>query len=117
LLNSGKVELLDNSRLIAQLCGLERRTARSGKDLISHPPGSHDDIATSVAGALLLATNRKAPVVFSEELLAGIASYGRHGQAPAMRMPNRAPQADDDTRPPQSWNPTPVAQFERWQRK
>ena len=32
LLNSGRVELLDHSRLVGQLCGLERRTARSGKD-------------------------------------------------------------------------------------
>jgi hypothetical protein len=30
-LNSGKVELLDHPRLTAQLCGLERRTARGGK--------------------------------------------------------------------------------------
>ena len=32
LLNSGRVELLDHTRLIAQLCQLERRTARGGKD-------------------------------------------------------------------------------------
>jgi hypothetical protein len=39
LLNSGRVELLDNSRLISQLCNLERRTARGGRDSIDHPPG------------------------------------------------------------------------------
>jgi hypothetical protein len=55
MLNSGKVELLDLPRLTAQLCGLERRTARSGRDSIDHAPGSHDDIANSVCGALLLA--------------------------------------------------------------
>jgi hypothetical protein len=55
MLNSGRVELLDLPRLIAQLCGLERRTARSGKDSISHAPGSHDDIANSVAGVVSLA--------------------------------------------------------------
>ena len=53
LLNSGKIALLDHPRLIAQLCGLERRTARSGKDSIDHAPGAHDDIATTVAGALV----------------------------------------------------------------
>jgi hypothetical protein len=50
LLNSRRVELLDNKKLIAQLTSLERRTARSGRDQISHPAGSHDDIANAVAG-------------------------------------------------------------------
>jgi hypothetical protein len=55
LLTSRKVELLDNTRLNAQLLGLERRTARLGKDSISHSPGAHDDLANSVAGALVMA--------------------------------------------------------------
>ena len=50
LLNSGKVELLDNKRLVNQLIGLERRTARSGKDSIDHGPGCYDDLANAVAG-------------------------------------------------------------------
>jgi hypothetical protein len=56
LLNSGRVELLDNQRLISQLCGLERRTARGGKDSIDHGPGGHDDIANAACGALVLVT-------------------------------------------------------------
>ena len=55
LLNSRKCELLDNRRLISQLHGLERRTARGGRDSIDHSPGAHDDIANAVAGALVLA--------------------------------------------------------------
>jgi hypothetical protein len=55
LLNSRKTELLDLPRLATQLIGLERRTARSGKDSIDHAPGAHDDVANSVSGALLLA--------------------------------------------------------------
>ncbi len=39
ILNSGKIELLDNKRLINQLVGLERRTSRSGKDSIDHGRG------------------------------------------------------------------------------
>ena len=58
-LNSGKVELLDLPRLTAQLCGLERRTARGGRDSIDHAPGGHDDLANSVAGALLMCVARK----------------------------------------------------------
>jgi hypothetical protein len=53
LLNSGQVELLDHPRLIGQICALERRTARSGKDSIDHAPGGHDDLANAAAGALL----------------------------------------------------------------
>jgi hypothetical protein len=54
LLNSSRVELLDHPRLISQLCGLERRTARGGRDSIDHPPNSCDDIANAAAGALVL---------------------------------------------------------------
>jgi hypothetical protein len=53
LLNSGMAELLENSRLISQLVGLERRTARSGRDSVDHAPGSHDDVINAVAGALV----------------------------------------------------------------
>src|SRR6202040_4335244 len=55
LLNSARVELLDIPRLASQLCALERRTARGGRDSIDHPPGAHDDLANSVCGAALLA--------------------------------------------------------------
>lgn len=55
VLNSSGVVLLDNERLVAQLCGLERRTARGGRDSIDHAPGQHDDIANAVAGAVVAA--------------------------------------------------------------
>lgn len=71
ILNSGKAELLDLPRLTAQLCGLERRTARGGRDSIDHAPGgAHDDVANCVAGALLLAVGRKAPMIITDEILA-----------------------------------------------
>ena len=57
-INSKRVALLDNGRLISQLCGLERRTARSGKDLIDHPAGAHDDVANAVAGLCSGAINK-----------------------------------------------------------
>ena len=52
LINSRGVDLLDNDRLVHQLVSLERRTTRSGKDSIDHPPGAHDDLANAAAGAL-----------------------------------------------------------------
>jgi hypothetical protein len=57
LLNSGRVELLDDRRLRAQLLGLERHTGRSGRDSITHAPGQHDDLINAAAGALLLAVD------------------------------------------------------------
>lgn len=51
LLNSGKIVLPKSDRLVNQLTGLERRTARSGRDSIDHSPGGHDDLANAVAGA------------------------------------------------------------------
>jgi hypothetical protein len=53
-LNSGRVVLPKNDRLINQLCGLERRVARSGRDSIDHGLGLHDDIANVVAGCASL---------------------------------------------------------------
>ena len=55
LLNSGRLELLDLPRLITQLLGLERRTARGGKDSIDHAPNAHDDVVNAAAGGLVLA--------------------------------------------------------------
>jgi hypothetical protein len=57
LLNSRKCQLLDIPRLISQFHGLERRTARGGRDSIDHGPGQHDDIANAVAGAIVLAAH------------------------------------------------------------
>jgi hypothetical protein len=58
LLNSGRVDLLDNPHLINQLVGLERHTARSGREGIDHGPGMPDDVATAVAGAAVLAIDK-----------------------------------------------------------
>ncbi len=68
LLNSGRAELLDHARLTAQLCSLERRTARSGRDSIDHAPGSHDDLINSAAGALVGAVERT-PLIIPKTLL------------------------------------------------
>ena len=55
LVNAGRLELLDLPRLQTQLLGLERRTARGGRDSIDHAPGAHDDVANAVAGACVAA--------------------------------------------------------------
>jgi hypothetical protein len=51
-INSRMVDLLDDARLFAQIVGLERRTARGGRDSIDHAPGAHDDVANAAAGVV-----------------------------------------------------------------
>jgi len=61
---SGNVELLDNRRLVSQLCTLERRVSRGGRELMDHPAGNfHDDVANACCGALLLVSKRVREVV------------------------------------------------------
>jgi hypothetical protein len=71
IINSGGCELLDHPRLLAQLAGLERRTARGGRDSIDHAPGGHDDVANAAAGALLLARSER-----SREVRMRVALWG-----------------------------------------
>ena len=47
IINSRKLDLLDDARLLTQMLGLERRTARGGRDSIDHAPGAHDDLANA----------------------------------------------------------------------
>ena len=63
-INSGKIELPDNEQLTRELVGLERRTARGGRDSIDHAPGSHDDLANAVAGAIITANARQPCFIF-----------------------------------------------------
>ncbi|MEA1619646.1 hypothetical protein SOQ14_12030 [Erythrobacter sp. T5W1-R] len=62
-LNSGAVILPPDDKLKRQLGNLERRTHRSGRDTIDHPPGSNDDRANAVAGAVAFSRTRKATAV------------------------------------------------------
>jgi hypothetical protein len=59
VLNSGGVLLPKSDKLVAQLVGLERRTARGGRDSIDHAPNSHDDLANAVALACSVVANAR----------------------------------------------------------
>ena len=56
---SGRARLLDNRRLVSQLCGLERRATRTGRDLVNHPSGGSDDLANAACIALTLVSGRQ----------------------------------------------------------
>jgi hypothetical protein len=75
LLTSGQCELLRNKKLVAQLVGLERHTARSGRDSVDHCPGGHDDCSNAVAGVLVL--------VGGGSGVLGLLEYFKSGQAEA----------------------------------
>jgi hypothetical protein len=84
LLNSRRIDLLDNARLANQLISLERRS-RAGKDSIDHPPGGHDDIANACAGAAFLASQKRQPMRILEVVRTWAAVPDRHGTLSAMR--------------------------------
>jgi hypothetical protein len=57
--NSRQCVLLHNDRLERQLCLLERSVmGASGRERVDHPRGSHDDLANTAAGALVMARQR-----------------------------------------------------------
>jgi hypothetical protein len=61
VLSSGRVEILDSSRLVSQLANLERRTRGGGRDLVSHFRGQHDDLANVVAGVCSILSKESRP--------------------------------------------------------
>ncbi len=69
LLNSGRVELPDNKKMVEQFCGLERRVPRgSNKESIDHPQlsGAHDDLSNCASGAIVLASKNLAVLQWAE---------------------------------------------------
>jgi hypothetical protein len=54
MLNSSRITLPRNDRLVHQIVSLERRVAAGGRETITHPDRGHDDLANAVAGAAKL---------------------------------------------------------------
>jgi len=89
LVNSGEVELLDVPRMLNQIIGLERRTARSGRDSIDHGPKGFDDLANAVAGSLVeVAARRKRGGVWGSEYVARRGSSQQHRRPPLALIAN-----------------------------
>jgi hypothetical protein len=76
LLNSGTITLPRSDTLTQQLVGLQRRVASSGRELIDHAKGRHDDLSNVVAGAAeLCALAHVTPM----------AQFGRYANVPDPR--------------------------------
>lgn len=59
LFTTGAVDLLDEHRVLVELQQLERRTSKSGRDSVDHPPMGHDDYANATCGALVLCAQQE----------------------------------------------------------
>jgi hypothetical protein len=60
LVNSGRVELPDDARLVRQLLALQRRPTATGRERVDHPVHQHDDRANVTALACALAAREAA---------------------------------------------------------
>jgi hypothetical protein len=95
ILNSRRVTLPDNRRMVLQFAALERRASRIGaKDSIGHPSGGHDDLATVVAGLAARLCGHSEPGILGYYRALAEASEGERvfdvgpfPQEPIVRMP------------------------------
>jgi hypothetical protein len=49
---SKRVRLLNHQRSVDQLCGLRRKVGQGGREIVTHPANSHDDLAAAICGLL-----------------------------------------------------------------
>jgi hypothetical protein len=54
LLNGGRITLPNDEKVIKQLVSLERNVVKSGREMVDHPRGAHDDYSNAAAGAAML---------------------------------------------------------------
>ncbi len=98
LLTSGNAVLLDHPRLIGQISQLERRTGRSGRDIIDHMNGAHDDLAVAAAGALTRAAARSSRPAweprYGEPSLPNTANFDHRGKPHSRRPLKHGGRAD-----------------------
>lgn len=98
LMNSREARLVKNARLRTQLTGLDRFTARGGRDTVDHAPGAHDDVANAAAGALMRADRQRLrllevppdpPKTYAEKLLQDMWSSVKSDREEPAPTPNR----------------------------
>jgi hypothetical protein len=119
-LNSQRIALVDNTRLVNQIASLERKTTRgSGRDVIDHPPGPsfHDDLANCTAGLASLGISGGAYDGSYRGWRDDIDAESDPGVARAQRARARMQETIDRiSQPPQpAWDL--LAQIERLRRK
>jgi len=93
-INSRMVDLLEDGRLFAQIVGLERRTARGGRDSIDHAPGVHDDVANAVAGVFDMLIAHKSGYSSMSWVSGPYDEYHDDNGRPVIRTPRGTGRAD-----------------------
>jgi hypothetical protein len=99
---AGRVRLLDNATLRRQLSSLERHVL-AGREVVKHPQlaSAHDDVATAVCGALVMAVRLSRRW---QERLAYAASSGTRGASFKLIFSVSAALVRSKTRLPNSQN-------------
>jgi hypothetical protein len=87
----GQVAIPNHELLIRELRLLERRTTRSGKDVVDHPPAGSDDHANVLFGAIWLAKghNRSMALLMTPERLAAAMRPSWRTPPPGQRLWDR----------------------------
>jgi hypothetical protein len=115
MLNSGSIVLPKSDRLVNQLCGLERKVARSGKDSIDHGPRGHDDLANSVAGAARLPIKAFQPAPTFYRIIDSIGTLEEIKQdSPEMYLQSWNAQIQAESRARVAALPSTIARPRRW---
>jgi hypothetical protein len=90
LLNSGRITLPKNDRLLNQLVGLERRVSRAGRDSIDHVRNGHDDCVNACAGVAFAIA-----AAHAQRNRVPVAEFGHYG-TPDPAPPTRSPKYDGE---------------------
>ena len=81
LINSNRIELLDDERTTKQALALERTVARgTGRETVDHPPGGHDDKFNAAAGAIVLAFDQASRGPITAASIPGTSGPGGTGK-------------------------------------
>src|SRR5262249_43450143 len=102
LLNSRRVTLPRNERLLSQFVGLERTIARGGRDSIDRAKHAHDDLANAVSGAadLITVMARAQPVVWGDYGSGFIRMHNTRSKHPSNVIPGTNPDTADHSQKP-----------------
>jgi hypothetical protein len=79
LFTRGQVTLRPNEILLRELRLLERKTTRTGRDFVGHPPRGRDDYANAALGALVMLQLDAQPMIITRAMVEAVGGqhYGR----------------------------------------
>jgi hypothetical protein len=97
LLAMNRIELISDDRTCLQFQSLERQTRSGGKDLVTHPPGLHDDLSNAIAGACVCASKIKIYTEAEIEARLPVAIHKTH-ETPEARLKREEEDMENELR-------------------